>query len=96
MSYYRCSQADLTSEIQRRGFQPCGDQDRLSEDLKKDDDARGSEATTVSTIRKQFVPPKLGLARTAEFGATEHAHVLVGERESTCRSTVWSSTQHSL
>jgi hypothetical protein len=85
MNYYRCPQADLTREIQRRGFFACGDQDRLSEDLKKDDDARGSEATTVTTSPKQFVPTELNLRRTAEFGATEHAHVLIGERESTCK-----------
>jgi hypothetical protein len=85
MNYYRCPEADLTKEIRRRGFFACGDQDRLSEDLKNDDDARGSESTTVTTIPKQFVPKELHLTKTAEFGATQHANVLVGERESTCK-----------
>ncbi|KAF2679281.1 hypothetical protein K458DRAFT_117486 [Lentithecium fluviatile CBS 122367] len=80
MDYYRCPNAKLTKEIQRRGFQPYGDQDQLSEGLQKDDSLRGSEATTVETVPAQFVPSRVNLMRTVEFGKTAHANILVGER----------------
>jgi hypothetical protein len=88
MEYYRCPNAELVKEIRRRGFRPYGNQDQLSEGLGKDDYTRGSEATTVATVPRPFAPSEVNLTRTAEFGRTEHANVLVGERESTCTSHI--------
>jgi len=82
MEYYRCLSVELTEEIRRRGFRPYGNQDQLSEALKRDDDNRGSEATTVMTVPIPYVPSEVNLTRSVEFGASAHAHVLVGERES--------------
>lgn len=82
MDYYRCPNAELIQEVTRRGYTPRGNQDELSEGLQQDDDMRGSEATTINTLAKQFVPPKVNLLWTAQFGTTIHASLLVGERRS--------------
>jgi hypothetical protein len=49
MNYYQCSTEDLSLETRRRGYIVAGNCDQLSEFLEKDDDSRGSEATTVAT-----------------------------------------------
>lgn len=49
MDYYECSKEAMRQELQRRGLTPQGNCDQLSEDLQADDDARGSEATTIIT-----------------------------------------------
>ena len=94
MEYYSCTNTELTKEICRRGCLPYGDHDQLSEALKKDDDARASEATTVATIPRPFVPSEVHLMRSAEFGTTAHANVLIGEGECTCNLRVTSSNEH--
>jgi hypothetical protein len=81
MSYYRCSTEQLHLEAQRRGYVACGTRDQLGEALKRDDDERGTDATTVTTEKLgMFVPRDLNLSRTAEFGQTTPANFLVGER----------------
>ncbi|KAL6702954.1 hypothetical protein ACN47E_000796 [Coniothyrium glycines] len=81
MDYYQCCTADLQQEVGRRGYTLSGSSDQLSESLKKDDEARGSLATTVVTDNEsQFVPREVNLARSAEYGTGVPAGVLVGEK----------------
>lgn len=49
MNYYGCSMEALRKEVQRRAIGRYGSRDEFSEKLAADDDARGSEATTVAT-----------------------------------------------
>lgn len=80
MSYYHCSTEQLRIEAQRRGFVVLGTRDQLSEALKRDDEERGSDATTVTTEKLgMFLPRDVNLSRTAEFGQTTPANFLVGE-----------------
>ncbi|KAF1937842.1 hypothetical protein EJ02DRAFT_426277 [Clathrospora elynae] len=81
MDYYKCSIEDLHRETRRRGRSLLGTIDQLSESLKRDDDARGSDATTVASLELgPFVPREIHLSRTAEFGETVPAGRLVNER----------------
>jgi hypothetical protein len=80
MNYCQCSIEELQFELRRRGYNFIGTRDQLGEALKKDDDARGSEATTVTTkVWGPFVPRDLNSSRTAEFGKTAVTSVLVDE-----------------
>lgn len=80
MAYYSCPIEGLYNEIRRRGFVPSGTPDQLSEGLKKDEETRGAEATTIRTENLGlFVPRELNVARTAEFGHTAPAGSLVNE-----------------
>jgi hypothetical protein len=80
MDYYFCSAEELRLEISRRGYLPVGGQDELSEELKKDDETRGTDATTLKTLDSaQFSPhAKLRLACSPGF---VHPNLLVGESE---------------
>lgn len=74
MDYYRCPYEALTEELQRRGYDVTGSKDQLSEMLKRDDEARGSAATTVRTDAiGHFLPnyrhPKHDLWKSVPAGA---------------------------
>ena len=80
MDYYACPIDELYDEVQRRGYIPSGDRDHLSEGLRRDDAARGSEASTVTTeCLKPSIPHEQSLPRTAEFGQTVPACLLANE-----------------
>jgi hypothetical protein len=80
MHYYRCSTEQLQLEAQRRGYATSGTRDQLGEALKKDDNDRGTDASTVKTESLgNFAPRELNLSRTAEFGQTTPAMMLVNE-----------------
>jgi hypothetical protein len=80
MEYYRCPIEDLIQEARRRGYTRFGNSDQLSEGLQRDEEARGSDATTVGTVAQSaFVPRGLNLSHTAEFGKTVLASHLVDE-----------------
>lgn len=90
MEYYQCAIEDLYFETQRRGYTRAATRDQLSETLKKDDDSRGAEATTVESRELGFfVPRQLNLSRTAEFGETVPAGKLVNESMSEIRISVY-------
>jgi hypothetical protein len=55
MDYYGCPMEALRKEIQRRAIGRYGSRDEFSERLHADDDARGSEATTVATTARTAV-----------------------------------------
>jgi hypothetical protein len=80
MDYYQCAVDDLHIEIRRRGCIPIGTKDQLSEALQEDDSRRGADATTISTRELETVMPRqIILSRTAEFGQTVPAGLLVNE-----------------
>jgi hypothetical protein len=80
MEYYKCPIEDLIREARRRGSTKSGTSDQLSEALQRDEEARGSDATTVGTVvQSAFVPRELNLSHTAEFGKTVLASHLVDE-----------------
>ncbi|KAF2013563.1 hypothetical protein BU24DRAFT_464331 [Aaosphaeria arxii CBS 175.79] len=79
MDYYFCPADELRQELQRRGYAPHGGQDELSENLKKDDEARGTEATTIQTLGSAHMGPKLKL-RIAANPNSVHPNLLVGEK----------------
>ena len=80
MDYYSCRIEELHKEIRRRGYTPFGTNDQLSESLTKDDDARGTDATTVSTeTTGNLVPRGPNIARTAEFRDSVPASFLANE-----------------
>lgn len=80
MDYYQCSIEALRQELQRRDYATYGSHDQLSEGLRADDEARGSEATTVRTQHfTVFVPREVNLRRTAEFGQTVPANQLINQ-----------------
>ncbi|KAF2831097.1 hypothetical protein CC86DRAFT_134804 [Ophiobolus disseminans] len=81
MNYYRCSTEDLQLEAQRRGYASFGTRDQLGEALNRDDNDRGTGATTIKTERLGlFVPRELNMLHTAEFGETTPAMLLANER----------------
>ncbi|KAH7069357.1 hypothetical protein FB567DRAFT_416318, partial [Paraphoma chrysanthemicola] len=81
MDYYQCAIDDLHTEIRRRGRKPTGSPDRLSELLFEDDERRGADATTVKTEGLGiYVPRDVNLSRTAEFGRTNPANLLLNEK----------------
>ncbi|KAF1932207.1 uncharacterized protein M421DRAFT_1864 [Didymella exigua CBS 183.55] len=81
MDYYRCSDEALRRELDRRHFATYGNHDLLSEQLRADDDAKGSEATTVTTrYPSTCASREINLMRTAEFGQTVPATQLVNQR----------------
>jgi len=80
MDYYFCSTDELRHEIARRGFLPVGSQDELSEELKKDDETRGTDATTLKTLDSQHFTPQAKL-RIATWPGLVHPNLLVGESE---------------
>jgi hypothetical protein len=80
MDYYFCSAEELRQEISRRGGFPVGGQDELSEELKNDDEKRGTDATTLKTIDCSQFGPKAKL-RLANSPNVVHPNLLVGERE---------------
>jgi hypothetical protein len=55
MDYYGCSIEALRKELRRRSIALSGGRDEFSEKLQADDDARGSEATTVATAARTAV-----------------------------------------
>jgi hypothetical protein len=80
MNYYQCSIEDLHLEARRRGYNLGGTRDQLCEAMQKDDHARGAEATTVITQDLgPYMPRELNISRTAEFGQTAPAMLLVNE-----------------
>jgi hypothetical protein len=80
MDYYRCSIEALRRELERRHFATYGSHDLLSERLRADDDAKGSEATTVTTgDPSAYAPREINIMRTAEFGQTVPATQLVNQ-----------------
>ena len=84
MEYYRCPLEDLIREARRRGYTRLGTSDQLSEGLERDEEARGSLATTVDTVAQSlFKPRQLNLLPTAEFGKTVLASHLVNESKHT-------------
>ncbi|KAJ4319469.1 hypothetical protein N0V94_003893 [Neodidymelliopsis sp. IMI 364377] len=59
---------------------PVGNRDQLSESLRADDDARGSEATTVTTHHPILsAPRKVNSTQTVEFDQTARAMQLVNQ-----------------
>jgi hypothetical protein len=93
MHYYRCSTEQLQLEAQRRGYATSGTRDQLGEALKKDDNDRGTDASTVKTQSLgNFAPRELNLSRTAEFGETTPAMMLVNE--SMCASKALMPNTH--
>ncbi|KAF1840392.1 uncharacterized protein K460DRAFT_389935 [Cucurbitaria berberidis CBS 394.84] len=81
MDYYSCQIKELHKEIRRRGYTHLGTNDQLSESLNEDDNARGTNATTVVTEHQsQFVSKELDQSRTAEFGETVLAGLLANEK----------------
>jgi hypothetical protein len=89
MNYYHCSAGDLHREILRRGYDPLGTRDQLSEALLKDDRVRGTDATTVMTQNiGPYMPRELTTSRTAEFGLTAPAMLLVNESTQSRRSSM--------
>jgi hypothetical protein len=93
MHYYRCSTEQLQLEAQRRGYATSGTRDQLGEALKKDDNDRGTDASTVKTeTLGNFAPRELNLSRTAEFGQTTPAMMLVNE--SMCASRALMPNTH--
>jgi hypothetical protein len=80
MDYYFCSPEDLRQEISRRGYFPVGGQDELSEELKKDDENRGTDATTIKTTDCAQFTPKQKLQRLHQAPGSVHPSLLVGER----------------
>lgn len=80
MDYYFCSAEELRHEIRRRGAFPVGGQDELSEELKKDDETRGTDATTLKTLDSAHFGPKAKL-RIAFSPNVVHPNLLVGESE---------------
>lgn len=80
MDYYQCSIEALRRELERRHFTTHGSHDLLSEQLRADDDAKGSEATTVATEHPSaYVPRAINLMRTVEFGETIAATQLMDQ-----------------
>lgn len=80
MDYYRCSIEALHRELERRHFATYGSHDLLSEQLRADDEAKGSEATTVTTANPTaFAPREVNLMRTVEFDQTGPATQLVNQ-----------------
>lgn len=80
MDYYACQIGELRQETRRRGYTPLGTGDELSEGLKRDDEQRGADATTVKTEEPgQFIPQGLNQSRTAEFGQSAPAGLLANE-----------------
>lgn len=80
MDYYFCSADELRQEISRRGRFPVGGQDELSEELKQDDENRGTDATTLKTVDSAQFGPKAKL-RIACSDNVVHPNLLVGESE---------------
>lgn len=80
MDYYQCPIEALRRELERRHLSTYGGHDLLSEQLRADDDAKGSEATTVMTESPSvYAPRKINLMRTAEFGKTVPATQLMNQ-----------------
>jgi hypothetical protein len=78
-NYYQCSLTEIHQEVQRRKHIREGYHDQLCESLGKDDDARGSDATTVSTHPSPACSLR-ALTQTAKFGQTIEPNLLVNER----------------
>jgi hypothetical protein len=80
MNYYQCSIDELRLEAQRRQLVPSSTRDQLSEALQKDDECRGTDATTLTTEQPSpYVACNFSLSRTAEFGQTAPIGLLVNE-----------------
>lgn len=81
MDYYFCATEDLRQEFSRRGFFafPAGP-DELSEQLRNDDETRGTDATTITTVDSAQFTPKQKL-RIALAPNVVHPSLLVGESE---------------
>lgn len=80
MDYYFCAPEELRSELSRRGYLAVGGQDELSEELRKDDDSRGTDATTIKTLDSAHFGPKAKL-KIAYSPNVVHPTLLVGESE---------------
>ncbi|KAF2869552.1 hypothetical protein BDV95DRAFT_498177 [Massariosphaeria phaeospora] len=80
MDYYGCPKDELRQELLRRGYQPQGGRDELSECLTRDDVARSSEATTLETMIRPYREHDQGRRQTAEYGDAVDPSLLVGER----------------
>jgi len=80
MDYYFCATEDLRQEFSRRGFFafPAGP-DELSEQLRNDDETRGTDATTITTVDSAQFTAKQKL-RIALAPNVVHPSLLVGER----------------
>jgi hypothetical protein len=78
-NYYQCSLTEIHQEVQRRKHLREGHHDQLCESLGKDDDARGSDATTVSTHLSPTCSLR-ALTQTSEFGQITEPNLLVNER----------------
>ncbi len=83
MDYYHCPLDQLRHEVHRRGYVPSGGLDQLSEGLKKDDTARGTDVSTISTLKLGPFLPNHDRIRRNEFGQTVPASSLVNESAST-------------
>jgi hypothetical protein len=89
MNYYHCSIENLHLEFHRRSYDPVGARDQLSEALQKDDHVRGTDATTATTQDMgPYISRGLNTSRTAEFGQTALAMLLVNESMQSRRSCV--------
>ncbi|EDU50710.1 conserved hypothetical protein [Pyrenophora tritici-repentis Pt-1C-BFP] len=82
MSYYQCSAQSLSQETDRRGFDT--DQctkDELAEYLKQDDETRGSDATTVGTVKPgEFIPKDASLAYKSYLDQKATASALINQK----------------
>ena len=85
MDYYQCPTEDLLIEAQRRGFPRLwSSRDQLIEVFIQDDEAKGSDATTISTTDYgAFIPRTVSLEHTAALDKTDLASQLINESAST-------------
>lgn len=82
MDYYSCPIEELHKEVERRGYAAWGTCDQISESLKKDEEVRNAEATTVKTEDLGLsILQEHNVTRTAEFGHTALASSLINESE---------------
>ncbi|CAE7000811.1 hypothetical protein CFE70_001066 [Pyrenophora teres f. teres 0-1] len=82
MSYYRCSADNLRQETDRRGFNTDhSTKDELAEYLKQDDEARGSDATTMETRKPDEAALKdASLAYKSYLDQKATAHRLINQK----------------
>jgi hypothetical protein len=81
MDYHKCPLQDSYAETRRRGLLSLlRSRDQLNEGLMRDDDDRGSNATTICTMDRSILLPRV--AKLAQAGNSIVASHLVNE--STC------------
>ncbi|KAF2118202.1 hypothetical protein BDV96DRAFT_488670 [Lophiotrema nucula] len=80
MSFYHCPTSALSQEVRRRGYIPDGSRETLSEWLQRDEEGRGTAATTIShlAIGDKEEGDGSGRQRTA-YGEVVEPSALIGE-----------------